>query len=497
MEFAYSTRFDKRKKADALVVPFWKGKNGGELASSLSLSTSLPIHSALKAQDFKGKEGETLVLYTEEQPEPRLILLGLGSKDKVSVEILRRSYGSVTKLCLSKKWQSLNVVMPEPAGLSTEDLGYGVAEGLLLPNYQFAISKQVESDEDGPSLLQSIMWIGEDKQMLEEAKRVFDICEGVYYVRDLVNGNADDVTPQYLAEEAKELAKRYPGIKATVFDKKRIEKEKMDLLLAVNRGSALDPAFIILEYHGNPKSKDHTVLVGKGITYDTGGLNIKSSNMEIMKCDMAGGAACFGIMIAASLLKLKANITALIPTTENCTDAKSFKPGDVYTSYTGKTVEMMNSDAEGRLILADALGYASDKLKPTRMIDLATLTGAIDIAIGPEATGMMSNDDELANALTQAGQVTFERVWRMPLFEEYKDRLKSDIADLKSWNGRTASANVAATFLQQFVGPNIPWAHLDIASTAYSSDAKKYLPKYATGVGVRLIIELLEQLSKS
>jgi leucyl aminopeptidase len=190
------------------------------------------------------------------------------------------------------------------------------------------------------------------------------------------------------------------------------------------------------------------------------------------------------------------NLTAIIPTTENSVDAKSFKPGDVYRSYLGKTVEMTNSDAEGRLILADALAYASQNLKPSRLIDIATLTGAIEVALGSEASGLMSTDDQLATALMKAGENTYERLWRMPLFEGYQDKLKSDIADLKSWNGRAGSSCVAATFLKNFVGKDIPWAHLDIAGTAYMTEPKKYMPKYASGVGVRLIVEFLQQLSQ-
>ncbi|MDP1880111.1 MAG: aminopeptidase, partial [Parachlamydiaceae bacterium] len=190
-------------------------------------------------------------------------------------------------------------------------------------------------------------------------------------------------------------------------------------------------------------------------------------------------------------------LTVMIPTTENSIDANSFKPGDVYVSYTGKTVEMTNSDAEGRLILADALAYACKKYQPTRILDIATLTGAIEVALGPEASGIMSTNDELALSLIQAGQSTYERLWRMPLFEEYKEVLKSDIADIKSWNGRSGSSNVAATFLRAFVDESIPWAHLDIAGTAYVEKAKKYMPKYATGFGVRLIVEFLKQLTRS
>jgi leucyl aminopeptidase len=495
MDFSYLKQPSKRKKADVFVLPFWKDKQGVQIAVSLEKELSRHLDTALTTEDFKGKEGEILYLYVEGESEKRIALLGLGSKDKANVESLRRSYGCLTKSCLSKRYQSLNLMIPQHDKLKDENLLRGIVEGLLLPNYTFNRLKHRDPEDAEEKLLQKVTLIGPQQKALDIAEKISAICEGVYYTRDLVNGNADEITPQYLAHCAIGLAKMHPSIKTTIFDKKHIEKEKMGLLLAVNRGSALDPVFIIMEYRGNPHSHDHTILVGKGVTYDTGGLNLKpTGSMETMKCDMAGAAACFGTLLATCLLELKVNLTVVVPSTENCIDAKSFKPGDVYTSYLGKTVEMTNSDAEGRLILADALAYAIKKLKPTRLIDLATLTGAIEIALGSEASGVMSTNDELAEALLQAGDVTFERLWRMPLFDEYKERLKSDIADLKSWNGRSAGANVAATFLRQFVGDSLPWAHIDIAATAYVAEAKKYLPKFATGFGVRLMIEFLEKM---
>jgi leucyl aminopeptidase len=494
MEFLWAAHLDKRKAADLLVLPFWKGKKKGEWAINYPLA-SFQLETALATGDFKGKEGETFYFYLDSQPEKRVVLLGLGEKEKLTLESLRRAYGVLIKTCLGKKLKSLNLVVPQDTSLVNDSLIKGIAEGLLLSNYIFDKLKKNNPEEDNEStLVQKVTWISSDKETLKTAQKAQVICEAVYFARDLVNGNADDVTPQYLANCAKTLSKTYPTIKTTVFDKKQIEKEKMGLLLAVNRGSARDPVFIIMQYQGNPKSKDHTVIVGKGITYDTGGLNIKTSGMESMKCDMAGGAVCFGAIIAASQLELKVNLTVVIPSTENCVDANSFKPGDVYTSYLGKTVEMTNSDAEGRLILADGLAYACQHLHPTRLFDFATLTGAIEVALGPEASGLMCNQDELAEEIKQAGEVTSERVWRMPLYEEYKDKLKSDIADLKSWNGRSASSCVAATFLHAFVSKEIPWAHFDIASTAYTTEPKKYQTKYATGVGVRLIVEFLENL---
>lgn len=499
MDFVHLSQLNKRKKADALVLPFWKDKQSVQAAFPLEGELARLAATALAAEDFKGKEGEVLYLYGEEQPEKRVILLGLGSQEKLTAENLRRAYGCLTKSCLSKRLKSLNLAIPQQQKLGEQDLMKSIAEGLLLPNYVFNRLKQRDPEELEESLLQKITWIGTSAQAVDMAHKVAAICDGVYYARDLVNGNADEITAQYLSHCALGLAKEQKSIKTTVFDKKRIEKENLDLLLAVNRGSSHDPAFIIMEYKGNPHSADHTVVVGKGVTFDTGGLNIKvaGTGLEVMKCDMAGAATCFGTILAVAQLGLKVNLSVVVPTTENSTDANSFKPGDVYPSYAGKSVEVTNTDAEGRLILADALAYACKKLKPTRLIDLATLTGAIEIALGPEASGLMSTDDQLAQDLIRAGEVTYERVWRMPLYEEYKEKLKSDIADLKSWNGRSASSNVAATFLRFFVDESIPWAHLDIASTAYVSEAKKYLPKYATGVGVRLLVELLEQIENS
>ncbi len=494
MNLDYIEKLEERKDADVLVLPYWKGKQKGGSASSLNREWYHFLENILVTGDFKGKEGEILFSYMDGQPEKRFCLLGLGDKDKANVESLRRSYGGLTKSCLSKGFKSLNVIIPQCENITEENLIKGMAEGLFLPNYIFNRYKHQNPEETEESTLQQIAWIGSHKRVLEIVRATSTICEAVNYTRDLVNGNADDITPQHLVRCAHDIASQHPSIKTTIFDKEKIEKEKMNLLLAVNRGSALDPAMIIMEYCGDPGSSDKTILVGKGVTYDTGGLNLKpTGSMESMKCDMSGAAVCIGVILAISHLNLKVNFTSVIPTTENGIDARSFKPGDVYSSYAGKTVEMTNSDAEGRLILADALAYAVKNLQPTRIIDIATLTGAIEIALGSEASGIMSTCDELAQALINAGEATSERLWRMPLFEEYKERLKSDIADLKSWNGRSASSSVAATFLRQFVDDSIPWAHLDIAGTAYVIESKKYLPKFATGYGVRLIVEFLQK----
>lgn len=496
MEFFAATEMTSRKTADLLVIPFWKGKKQAESAADIGTLKAL-VSAPIKAGDFHGKEGEVSILYLSNQPEARVALLGLGEEEKITAEKLRRAYSALTKVCRKKKLKEINILLPHLPETVEEDPIMGICEGILLTNYAFDKLKHDVLKKEPTVLLLKATLIGADKSELAQAKRYAQIAQGVYLARDLVNDNADNVTPQYLAKVAQDLAHQFPHIKTTVFDKKRIEKEKMGLILAVNRGSNLEPAFIIVEYKGNPKSDDKTVIVGKGITYDTGGLNLKPTGfMETMRCDMGGAATVLGTLLAAATLGLKQNITGVIASTENSIDAASFKPGDVYQSYLGKTVEIGNTDAEGRLVLADALAYVVKNLKPSRIIDFATLTGAIDIALGPEATGMMSTNDQLADALLDSGQATFERLCRLPLYEEYREALKSESADMKNVGGRSGGAIIAGMFLKEFVDDSIPWAHCDIASTAYLSEAKRYLPKHGTGVGVRLMIDFLSDLEK-
>lgn len=485
--------FKARKKADVLVVPFWKEKAHAIPAVEVK---ALHAHyeAPISAGDFQGREGETCLLYVKDQEEPRFLLLGLGGQDDVTVERLRRAFSSVTKVCQKHKLREVNVLTPQYKALSSEDLMKGVVEGLLLPNYTYTNSKRHSLKNNEPVNVEKITLVGVGKAESQMAEKFATIVDAVYMARDLVNGNADDVTPQHIEAVARGLEKSHKNVTATIFDKQRIKKEGMGLLLAVNRGSSRDPAFVIVEYKGNPKSKEKIVLVGKGITFDTGGLNLKpTGSMETMREDMAGAAAVLATVHAVASLELKVNVTAVVPSTENSIDALSYKPGDVYVGYSGKSVEIGNTDAEGRLVLADALAYCVDKLNPTYIVSIATLTGAIEITLGNEASGLFTTHDALADLLAVSGSETGERVWRLPMYEEYKENLKSDIADIKSTGGRPASSINAATFLQEFVGDK-PWVHLDIAGTAFLKDAKRYLPKHATGVGVRLLVSLVEKL---
>ena len=297
------------------------------------------------------------------------------------------------------------------------------------------------------------------------------------------------MTPSILAKEAEGIAGR-KGVSCTVLDKVKLKELGMNALLSVASGSNEEPKFIILEYKGDEADATPIVLVGKGITFDSGGICIKPSDkMDEMKSDMAGGAAVMGAIMACADLGLPLNIVGLIPATENMPSGTALKPGDVFTSYSGKTIEVINTDAEGRLILADALAYAS-KYKPAAIIDLATLTGACVIALGEEVIGMFGTDDKLKSELEEAARETGELVWELPLWESYQEKIKSDIADYKNHGGRPAGAITAAAFLSKFVG-DFPWVHLDIAGPAWTDKDKTYTPKGASGAGVRLLVEFL------
>ncbi|MES2273805.1 MAG: leucyl aminopeptidase [Chlamydiota bacterium] len=450
---------------------------------------------ALASGDFLGKNGEGAFFYLKGEKEARLLALGLGKREKNTTESLRRAFASAVRLASAKKVKTVNIFFPHSENLKNEESLRGIWEGILLANYAFTHLKHDSLKENPVVLLEKIGWIGlhsKDEVLLDKLKT---IVSSVDFARDLINGNADDVTPHMLVETALELEKKSPKIQTTIFDKKRLEQEKMGLLLAVNRASNLDPFLIQTSYRGNPHSKDHIVLVGKGITYDTGGLSLKTSDgMMTMKCDMSGAATVLGAVSAAAALHLKVNVTAVAPVTENSIGPKSYKLGDVYRSYSGKTVEINNTDAEGRLVLADAISYAVKNLEPTCLIDLASLTGAIVVALGEEISGFFASDELLSKDLMAASEKTGELLWRMPLHADYKEALKSDIADLINTGGRDAGSIKAALFLQEFIG-TVPWAHIDFAGPCYLTRPKYYNPMKGTGFGVRLLVDFLERRS--
>ncbi len=484
----------ERKPADVVVVPVWQDKKKPMIACAIKEFESL-VKTLFDSGDFQGKEGECLLLYGTQGKEKRILLLGLGAQKNCLPDTLRRAYASSVKAIRAKKIKHANVLFPETGLIGSDILRQAVIEGVLLSSYSFDQWKGESSNEESSSL-EKVCFCGLNKAEQAVLKKTETIIHSVNFVRDLVNGNADDVHVEYFKKIAKDFEKKYSQVKTTILDKKALEKEKMGLILAVGRAATREPALIILEYRGNPHSKEKTAIIGKGITFDTGGLNIKVSGtgLETMKCDMAGAAVAIGIIQAAAELKLKTNLISVLAVAENAIGPASYKPGDVYRSYSGKTVEITNTDAEGRLVLADAISYLQKKYEPNQMIDFATLTGGVIIALGEEATGLFSNNDALAKRLEKAGERTHERLWRLPLYPEYKDYLKSSIADLKNSGPRKASSASAAMFIQQFVKKTIPWAHLDIAGTAFLSELKPYHPTAATGVGIRLLVDFLEHL---
>ncbi|RME64602.1 MAG: leucyl aminopeptidase, partial [Nitrospirae bacterium] len=320
-----------------------------------------------------------------------------------------------------------------------------------------------------------------------KALEIQKIVDAVFFARDLINRPSNELGPEQLAEAG--LSLKSKRVKVTVYDRKKIESFGMDAFLAVSKGSTREPRLIVVEYNGGRKGP--IALVGKSITFDSGGLSLKPSDaMEKMKYDMSGGAAVLGTIKAVSALDLPVKIIGILPATDNMPGGSATKPGDVVKSITGKTIEILNTDAEGRLALADAIGFVRERYKPEAIVDIATLTGACVIALGPEAAALMSNNDRLAEMLVDASSETGERLWRMPLYDDYAEYLKSDIADLKNIGGRAGGLITAGYFLKEFAG-DTPWAHIDIASVAWSDKDRFYYTKGPTGFGVRTFVELL------
>jgi leucyl aminopeptidase len=316
------------------------------------------------------------------------------------------------------------------------------------------------------------------------------VANGVVLARDLINAPSNEIYPETLARRAQQELQPV-GVKVTALDKKKIEQLNMGGLLAVNQGSARPPFFLIMEWKGGPKNERPIVFVGKGITFDSGGISIKPGpGMGDMKMDMGGSGAVIGAMLAVAALKIPHNVIGLIPTTENMPSGSAYKPGDIITFLNGKTAEIDNTDAEGRLVLADALSYA-DRYKPQAVIDLATLTGAIVVALGEIGTGLFGNNPALNARIREAADRTYDRVVELPLWEEYEELIKSDVADVKNSGGRAAGSITAALFLQHFIG-DYPWAHLDIAGTGMSTRVSGYVQKGGTGSGVRLLVDLVQ-----
>jgi len=476
----------------ALVIGcFQDGEN--ELFTSCNAALDGCLQRLGATGEFTGKVNTTRLLHTlGKLPCERLLLVGLGKKSELDDNRLRQAAGSAVQALRGARVASFALALQL---LSVEDAALeAVCEGALLGSYSFDDYKTKDKDErfdfTGMTLLLP------KRIAVKEARlrigRIEALYRGVSLARDLVSHPGNVATTGYLAEAARGVAKRH-GLACRVLEKDELEKLGMNALLAVGKGSVEPPRLIVLEYHGSGAKGKPVALVGKGITFDSGGISIKpGAGMEEMKTDMSGAAAVLGAMEAAASLQLPVNLVGVIPTAENMPDGKAYKPGDVLLSMSGLTIEITNTDAEGRLILCDALHFARTEFKPAAMIDLATLTGACVVALGHEASGMMGNDQRLLENLKKAGERCNERLWELPLWDEYGETMKSDIADLRNaGTTRDGGTITAGWFLKQFAGTT-RWAHLDIAGTAWSDKSRPCSPKGATGVGVRLLIEYLK-----
>ena len=442
---------------------------------------------ALSAGDFTGKPGQTALLYAGDAlPSQRLLLVGLGGRSSFTPEKLRRAAATVSRRARTLKAESVALSLPTPTDLNVGTTARVVAEGAALGLYRFGRYKTGEKNDDGGPENFDLLLGGEEEASLG-AEIGEKVAAGAALARDLANEPSNTATPAYLAERAEEIGARH-GMTVTVLDRAGIEEEGLTGLATVARSAINGPRFIVLEHRKGGGGKP-VVIIGKAVTFDSGGISIKpSAGMEDMKFDMGGGAAVLGAMEAVGAMDLPLDVVAIVPSTENLPGGDAFKPGDVLTMHGGKTVEIVTTDAEGRLLLADALSYAR-RYEPAAVVDCATLTGACVVALGSHASGLMGNDEDLIAEVQAAGETTGERAWPLPLFDEYTEQTKGDTADLKNSGGRGGGALTAGAFLKEFA--DFPWAHLDIAGTAYGKKGNAYTTKGATGTPARLLVEFL------
>mgnify|MGYP001028427738 CR=1 FL=1 len=454
----------------------------------------------LQKSNFISKDVDEIRISKPSGKPDEIILKKIKLNDQFDADYFRNYLSSLIERISNEQIKFLHITIPSYSifkkYFDDEEYFYqSFVEGIYLGNYSF---DRYKSDKKSPKSLEVFFYAENEKKVKSAINTAGILMPAVYFVRDLQNEPSNELTPELLSKKITSEARKF-GIKTTVLDYKEIGKRNMGGLLAVGKGSINKPRFIILEYKPavksgkNKKSKVKSIaLVGKGVTFDSGGISIKpAKSMGEMKNDMAGASVVAGTIIAAAKSKLPVHLFGLIPAAENMPSGEAFKPGDVIKTASGKTIEIDDTDAEGRVILADALDYAS-KLKPNQIIDLATLTGACVVALGEFVAGLFTKNDELADKLYRSGMKTFDRVWRLPLWDDYHKLNESSIADVKNLGSRWGGAISAAKFLENFVDKKIPWAHLDIAGPSIHNDSRHYTKKYMTGFGVRLLYEYLK-----
>ena len=486
--------------AGAIVVNLFEGVQspaGATGAADKALDGA--ISKLIADGEIKGKKGEITVIHTLGRiPPARVVVAGLGKAERFDAEVVRQVMGAVCRRLRGAGIERAATIL-HGAGIGGMDVdvsAQAIAEGSLLGLYTFKRRFSKQDDEKG---LQELTVVESDAGKLSSLQESLDrgraFAEAAMLARDMVNEPSNYMTPTHIAEIAASVANEH-GLELTIFDKPKMEELGMGGMLGVARGSDEPPKFIVLEYKGDPDNPANNLgLLGKGITFDTGGISLKSADgMGSMKGDMSGAAAVVSAMKAIAQLAPKLNVTAIAAATENMPGGSAQKPGDVLVTMSGKTVEVENTDAEGRLVLSDALCYAR-RMGITRLVDVATLTGAMVTALGDVCSGAFTNNQGLLSAVVEAGEQSGERIWQMPMFEEYKEQNKSQVADVKNTGGRKAGSITAAQFLAEF-SEDTPWVHLDIAGTFMSEKESGYQVKGATGVPTRTLINLAESLAR-
>jgi leucyl aminopeptidase len=489
--FTFSTTSPVRQEADLLVIPAFEGPEAGPGLRELGRALDADPLGVLRENNFRGTFGETFTMPSlGRTASPSVLIVGLGKRAEATPDRIRRVAGKIAPRV--SRFGRVASTLPQAAKPWPEAV-QAFVEGLLLGAYRFDRYKAKPKDDSERPRWSAVAVLGggrTDARATREATRRAEVlAEAAAWARDLVNTPALDATPELLAREARKMA-REVGLQSKVWTRTELQRGGFGGILGVGRGSENQPRLIELRYSGGG-SGSPVALTGKGITFDSGGLSIKDAKgMEWMKADMAGAATMLGAMRAIGTLKPKVNVIAAIPSAENLPGGSAIRPGDVLRHRGGKTSEVLNTDAEGRLVLADALAYLSEK-KPRLIVDAATLTGACMIALGDGLWGVMGNDRDLVRQLLDAGEETGEPGWELPLFAPYRKQIDSTVADVKNIGDRYGGAITAALFLKEFVG-DVPWAHMDIAGTAFSEKPGDYWPKGATGNPVRTVVRFVE-----
>ncbi len=478
--------------ADAIVVNLFEGVDvpaGGTGAVDAAMGGA--VKELIAAGDIRGKWGEfTLVHSMGRVPSPRVIVAGLGKSSDFDIDKVRSLSGDLARFLRRNRIKDAAVIThgAEIAGLEAEDCAAAIAEGTVMGLYRFMRHKKPPEDDFD---VQSLTLVEHDAAKVESLERGVDrgriLAEAANFCRDLANEPSNYLTPTEMADRAKDLAAD-TGLECEIFGPGWMSEKGMGGVLGVAAGSSQEPRFIVLRYNGGGDAKP-LALVGKGITFDTGGISIKpAAGMEEMKGDMSGGASVIAAMGAIARLKPSTNVVGIVPATENMPGGSAIKPGDVLKTMSGKTIEVINTDAEGRLILSDGLAFAREQ-DAMAIVDIATLTGAISVALGNVAMGAMGNDSGLMDRIKKAASGAGEKVWELPMYDEYKDQIKSDVADMKNVGGRGAGSITAAMLLKEFVD-DTPWVHLDIAGVDNYDRDKGVIVKGASGIPVRTLVNL-------